>query len=53
MRKIILFFTLIAFSTGLNAQRMPFQDPDLSAKERARDLCSRLTLEEKAMLMQD
>ena len=53
MKKILLFLTITAFSLGLNAQKMPFQDPNLSAKERARDLCSRLTLEEKAMLMLD
>ena len=36
-----------------SAQKYPYQNPDLSAKERAKDLCSRLTLEEKAMLMLD
>jgi len=35
------------------AQAYPFQNPNLSAKERAIDLCSRLTLEEKAQLMLD
>jgi beta-glucosidase len=30
---------------------LPYQNPDLSAKERAEDLCSRLTLDEKAKLM--
>ncbi len=34
-----------------NAQVLPYQNPDLSAKERAEDLCSRLTLDEKAKLM--
>ena len=33
--------------------RHPYQNPDLSAKERAIDLCSRLTLDEKAQLMLD
>ena len=32
---------------------LPYQNPELSAQERARDLCSRLTLEEKALLMMD
>ena len=43
------------FCAGLSvsAQTFPYQNPDLSAKERAKDLCSRLTLEEKAMLMLD
>ncbi len=33
--------------------RLPYQNPQLSARERAKDLCGRLTLEEKAMLMLD
>ena len=43
------------FCAGLSvsAQTFPYQNPNLSAKERAKDLCSRLTLEEKAMLMLD
>jgi len=32
---------------------MPFQNPDLNSEDRARDLISRLTLEEKAALMCD
>ena len=35
------------------AQKLPYQNPELSARERAVDLCSRLTLEEKAQLMLD
>ena len=35
------------------AQMLPYQNPSLSARERAKDLCSRLTLEEKAKLMLD
>ena len=37
----------------VSAQTLPYQNPSLSAKERAQDLCSRLTLEEKAQLMLD
>ena len=37
----------------MSAQTFKYQNPDLSAKERAIDLCSRLTLEEKAQLMLD
>ena len=33
-----------------SAQKLPYQNPELSAQERAKDLCSRLTLEEKAMV---
>ena len=36
-----------------SANLSPYQNPNLSAKERAKDLCSRLTLEEKAQLMLD
>ena len=34
-------------------QKLPYQNPQLSAHERAVDLCGRLTLEEKAQLMLD
>ena len=34
-------------------ERLPYQNPDLSADERAADLVSRLTLEEKVSLMQN
>ena len=37
----------------VSAQNLPYQNPNLGAKERAKDLCSRLTLEEKAKLMLD
>ena len=35
------------------AQPLPYQNPNLSAEERANDLVSRLTLEEKVQLMMD
>ena len=38
---------------GVSAQTLPYQNPNLSANERAKDLCSRLTLDEKAKLMLD
>ncbi len=52
---LTLLSTLFMFCAGLqvSAQILPYQNPQLSAKERAKDLCSRLTLEEKAMLMLD
>lgn len=34
-------------------EKFPYQNPELSPLERAQDLCSRLTLEEKAILMLD
>ncbi|MCR4810580.1 MAG: glycoside hydrolase family 3 C-terminal domain-containing protein [Prevotella sp.] len=46
-----LAFCGVALFTA--AQNLPYQNPELSARERAQDLCSRLTLEEKAMLMLD
>jgi beta-glucosidase len=49
---IALLFVCGACLTA-SAQKYPYQNPDLSAQERAKDLCSRLTLEEKAMLMLD
>ena len=47
---IVLLFCVGQF---VSAQTLPYQNPNLSAKERAKDLCSRLTLEEKAKLMLD
>lgn len=44
---------LLMCVVGVNAQQFPYQDPGLSFEARAKDLCSRLTLEEKASLMCD
>lgn len=52
MRKALFFACLLAAS-AVSAQTLPYQNPNLSARERAVDLCSRLTLEEKASLMLD
>ncbi len=52
MRKLFIMLTVACGLTAM-AQQLPYQNPNLSAKERAIDLCSRLTLEEKAMLMLD
>ena len=54
MKQLLLSFclTFCAASTAV-AQTLPYQNPSLSARERAKDLCSRLTLEEKAKLMLD
>ncbi len=43
----------LAICLCTSAQTLPYQNPQLSARERAADLCSRLTLEEKAQLMLD
>lgn len=49
----LLIIAAILYAVAGGAQTLPYQNPDLSAKERATDLCGRLTLEEKASLMQD
>lgn len=49
----LLIFAAILYSVAGGAQTLPYQNPNLSANERATDLCGRLTLEEKASLMQD
>lgn len=44
----------LVFGSGAAiAQALPFQDPTLTSEQRAKDLISRLTLEEKAALMCD
>ncbi len=53
MMKTILTLALCWLTLTSTAQQLPYQNPNLSAKERAKDLCSRLTLEEKAKLMLD
>lgn len=52
IQKSILLAAAVFFSFILNAQH-PYQDTNLSSEERARDLISRLSLEEKAALMCD
>jgi beta-glucosidase len=46
---------IISFLLSLTAisQKLPYQNPNLSSEARAKDLISRLTLEEKTLLMQD
>ena len=54
MKKILsLLFVMAGSCLSAAAQQLPYQNPALSARERALDLCSRLTLEEKAQLMLD
>ncbi|MEE1382462.1 MAG: glycoside hydrolase family 3 N-terminal domain-containing protein, partial [Segatella copri] len=49
----VLLFIPLMFAGNVSAQQFPYQNPTLSAHERAVDLCGRLTLEEKASLMLD
>jgi len=44
---------LMMFSLTTTAQVLPFQNPKLTAEERANDLLGRLSLEEKVKLMMD
>ena len=52
MKKTILML-LVTVSLTASAQMLPYQNPQLSAEERAEDLLGRLTLEEKTQLMMD
>lgn len=48
------FLTLgLILTSSLWGQQFPYQNPDLSSEERAKDLITRLTLEEKTTLMCD
>jgi len=51
----MLFFVILFLlsSVIMHAQRLPYQDPALASEARAKDLISRLTLDEKAILMCD
>jgi beta-glucosidase len=53
--KRLLIINIIAWCalSTITAQTLPYKNAALSARERAEDLCSRLTLEEKAQLMLD
>lgn len=52
MKYILVFLFLIPFAFTTNAQ-LPYQNRSLTPEERANDLLSRLTLEEKVGLMQN
>lgn len=47
----ILFLGLAVAAQYATGQTEPYRNPDLSADERARDLLSRLTLDEKISMM--
>ena len=51
--KLWCAMAVLFIATGLWAQSLPYQNPNLSSEERAKDLIARLTLEEKAALMCD
>ena len=51
--KRICSIIIFLFSLNMWAQMLPYQNPNLSSEDRANDLISRLTLNEKASLMCD
>jgi len=53
MKKAVLIVFCFLFAISVLAQQYPYQNPKLGSEERAKDLISRLTLEEKATLMCD
>jgi beta-glucosidase len=54
MKAIVIFLcTGIMLAAQTFGQQLPYQNPELSPEERAKDLISRLTLNEKAVLMCD
>ena len=53
MKKLLLSILLTMGVSVLWAQTLPYQNPALTAEERADDLLGRLTLEEKTKLMMD
>jgi beta-glucosidase len=53
-KTVTIVVTMAMLCAGASAQEMlPYQNPELSPRERAEDLLGRLTLEEKATLMLD
>ena len=53
MKNLLIIATGFLLALNLSGQQYPYQNPDLSSEERAKDLISRLTLSEKATLMCD
>ncbi len=53
MKRQILTSLILLGTSALIAQTYPFQNPALTAEQRADDLMGRLTLEEKSKLMMD
>ena len=52
-KKIFLLGIMLSLSFYSFSQQYPYQNPNLTADERASDLVKRLTVEEKVSLMMD
>ncbi len=50
MKKVLFLVVSFLLSMNVWGQMLPYQNPNLSSEERAKDLISRLTLSEKAAL---
>jgi len=53
MKKNVVLLMLLVYPLFVNAQELPFQNPELSSEERAQDLLQRMTLDEKISQMRD
>ena len=53
MKQFIITLCLSTVTLTCMAQNEPYKNPNLSPEERAEDLLGRLTLKEKAILMQN
>ena len=53
MKKTLLSLQLLACTVMMQAQQLPYQNPNLSPAERAKDIVKRMTLEEKSRVMLD
>ena len=53
MKKLLVTILFMVGTSALQAQMLPYQNPALTAEQRADDLLGRLTLEEKTKLMMD
>ncbi len=51
MKKSIVFLFILSCVCLSHAQQLPYKNATLTARQRAEDLCSRLTLKEKINLM--
>ena len=51
MKRLNSLIVAVACTAAVSAQVLPYQNPNLPARQRAEDLCSRMTLEEKATVM--